>query len=80
MHPYRKPPACPAQRPPVYFEELLIYGLLVVVGAIPVAMTLAQHGAFGSEATLGILMLGAGTLGAIALWWRTFRRRASSRS
>jgi hypothetical protein len=64
----------------VYFEELLIYGLLVVVGAIPVAMTLAQHGAFGSEATLGILMLGAGTLGVIALWWRTSRRRASSQS
>ena len=46
-------------------EELIIYALLVVIGAIPVAIALLQRTVFGVEATLGLLMVCAGAIGAI---------------
>jgi uncharacterized membrane protein len=46
-------------------EELVLYGLLVMIGAIPVAIAVVQRTAFGVEATCGLLMVVAGALGAI---------------
>jgi hypothetical protein len=46
-------------------EELVLYGLLVVIGALPVGTTLARRAAFEVEATLGLLMVCAGVIGAV---------------
>jgi len=46
-------------------DDLLVYGLLVAIGIIPVATTLARGVSFGVEATVGLLMVCAGILGAI---------------
>ena len=46
-------------------EELIVYALLVVVGAIPVVVALARHAALQAEATIGLLMICAGALGVI---------------
>ena len=46
-------------------EELILYGVLAVIGAIPVMMAIAQHAVFGVDATLGLLMLIAG-IGGVA--------------
>jgi hypothetical protein len=75
MHPYRESPviANRSTRPPS--EELLFYGLLVVVGVIPVVIALAQHTVFGVEATLGLMMACAGIAGAIVHTRRTHRHR-----
>jgi hypothetical protein len=48
-----------------YPEELILYGLLVVIGAIPVAVAVAERTTFGVEATIGLLMVCAGVIGAI---------------
>lgn len=65
MHPYREPPM-PAGRPSKpHPEELILYGLLVGIGAIPVVIALVQRATFGTDATLGLLMVCAGVLGAI---------------
>lgn len=56
-------------------EELLIYGLLVVIGVIPAAIALVQHTVFGVEATLGLMMACAGIVGAIVHAWRAHRHR-----
>jgi uncharacterized membrane protein YqaE (UPF0057 family) len=45
-------------------EELILYGLFVLIGAIPVAIALVQRGMFGVDATLGLLMVCLGTIGA----------------
>jgi ascorbate-specific PTS system EIIC-type component UlaA len=45
------------------FEELVLYGLLVTIGLIPVAGTVASNVPFGAEATIGLLMLLAGAAG-----------------
>jgi len=47
-------------------EELIVYGLLLLIGAIPVAIAIAQHAKFGVEATLGLLMVCAGAVGTLA--------------
>jgi hypothetical protein len=46
-------------------EELILYGLFVLIGAIPVAIALVQRAMFGVDATLGLLMVCAGAIGAI---------------
>lgn len=56
-------------------EELIIYGLLVVIGVIPGLIALVQRTVFGVEATLGLLMACAGVAGAIVYTWRTRRQR-----
>jgi hypothetical protein len=77
MHPYRKTsmrtehPSTPSSEHP---EELIVYGLLVLIGAIPVGNALIEQAPFGVEATLGVLMIGAGAIGAIA-WAVQARRR-----
>lgn len=59
------PPMSPirSSKPPP--EELILHGLLVVIGAIPVVVALVQRGTFGVEATLGLLMVCAGAIGAV---------------
>ncbi len=67
MHPYRHIPAPATKaRSGWNVEELIVYGLLVLVGAIPVVTSLARHATFGAEATIGLLMLSAGAVGIIA--------------
>ena len=76
MHPYRDSPMFSqrkADRPPI--EELIIYALLMITGAIPVTSALEAGGGFGVEATIGALMIGAGVLGVIGYAWTTARKR-----
>ncbi len=47
-------------------EELILYAVLVAVGAIPVTGTLAEHAGFGAEATLGLVLLLLGLAGLLA--------------
>jgi len=75
MHPYRDRPMFAhrtSNRPPL--EELIIYALLVITGAIPV-INACESGPFGVEATIGGIMIGAGALGVIAYAWSTARTR-----
>jgi hypothetical protein len=62
VHPYRKHRPVPAERPAAS-EERVVYAALCMVGAIPVAVTLAHGGAFGVEPTLGLIMAVAGAAG-----------------
>lgn len=54
-------------------EELILYGLLVVIGAIPVVIALVQRTAFGADATLGLVMVCAGAIGALVYYARRAR-------
>jgi hypothetical protein len=76
MHPYRDPPVStdPVERPTP--EEPILYGLLITIGAIPVVLALASGGTFDVNATLGLLMICSGALGAIAYTVRMRRSRA----
>jgi hypothetical protein len=56
-------------------EELIFYGLLVVIGVIPVVIALVQRTILGVEATLGLMMACAGIAGAIVHVWRAHRHR-----
>ena len=56
-------------------EELILYGLLVLVGAIPVVIALVRRETFGVDASLGLLMVCAGAIGAIAYAWRARGQR-----
>jgi hypothetical protein len=67
VHPYREPP--PRAPEPRSDEELAIYALLVVIGAIPVSVTVLASGPFGVHATLGFLMMLLGAVGAYR-WYR----------
>ena len=67
MHPYRDIPAeTRSARSDRNGEELILYGLLVLIGMIPVMIALVRHATFGAEATIGLLMLCAGAIGIIA--------------
>lgn len=44
-------------------EEAVLYGLLVVIGLIPILIALVTEAKFGAEASIGMLMVGAGLLG-----------------
>jgi hypothetical protein len=59
-----------SNRPPL--EELIIYALLMITGAIPVVDTLEAGTGFGVEATIGALMIGAGVLGVITYAWNAY--------
>ena len=75
MHPYRELPTVAARVSKPMLEELILYGLLVVIGAIPVVMALAQGHSFAVDATVGLLMMCGGALGAIAYALRMRRSR-----
>jgi hypothetical protein len=51
-------------------EELVLYGLLIAIGALPFGLPLARHAAFGVEATLGLLMVGTGVVRIIVDMYR----------
>jgi hypothetical protein len=61
-----------SNRPPV--EELIIYALLMITGAIPVTNALEAGGHFGVEPTIGALMIGAGVIGVIMYAWSAAHR------
>ena len=65
MHPYRDLPSPPPERAERCNEELVLYGLLAAVGAIPVVIALVRHTPFGLEPTIGLLMVCAGMLGLV---------------
>jgi len=69
-HPYRDAPA--AEHPPreAHGEEAILYGTLVGIGAIPVAITAFTSGRFDTQPTIGLLMALGGAIGLAA----TFRR------
>ena len=75
MHPYRKLPVDHDARA-ASGEELILYAVLFVIGAIPVAAALVRGGAFGVEATIGLGMALAGVAGA---WSRLTADRRSPR-
>lgn len=65
MHPYREvhtPSAEARSRPP---EELVGYGLLLAIGVIPVLCAALGRGPFGSEATVGLMMVSLGAVGLV---------------
>jgi hypothetical protein len=66
MHPYREMPMRTDHPSNPRYEELIVYGLLLLVGAIPIWLAVAHREFFGVDATLGVLMSGAGTVGVIA--------------
>lgn len=51
-------------------EALIVYGLLIVVGAIPIATAVDQRGTFGVEATVGLIMIALGAVGALGCAWQ----------
>ena len=65
MHPYRDAPTPPPRRPNVDPEDLVLYGLLLVVGIIPVVITIIEGSAFGFDATLGLMMVVVGLVGMV---------------
>lgn len=52
-------------------EEAVLYGLLVLIGLIPILIALATGAKFGAEPSIGILMVGSGLWGL----WRLRERR-----
>jgi hypothetical protein len=44
-------------------EEVILYGTLCAIGAIPIALDIANGGAFGVQATIGLVMTIAGAIG-----------------
>jgi hypothetical protein len=64
-HPYRDAPG--PEQPPSDSrrEERILYGALVGIGAIPVAITALAGGTFGTQPTLGFLMALGGAIGLV---------------
>ena len=54
-------------------EELVLYGLLAVIGAIPVIIAIVERVPFSADASLGLLMVCAGLVGAIGHLWQARR-------
>ena len=76
MHPYRDRPMFSqrkSNRPPV--EELIIYALLMITGAIPVTNAIEAGGRVGVEATIGALMIAAGAVGIVVYAWTAAHQR-----
>jgi hypothetical protein len=65
MHPYRKFPMRAEPSSSWSPEEPILYALFVAIGAIPIAIALDERAAFGVEATVGLIMMCAGVLGAL---------------
>lgn len=58
-------------------EDLVLYGLLVVIGAIPVLIAVIDRAAFGFDATLGLIMLVMGVVGMLFHVMHARRSRAT---
>ena len=59
-------PVAGGATPKPLVEELVLYALFVAIGAIPVVLTVVDGSTFGVDATLGLLMMSIGALGAVA--------------
>lgn len=65
-------------------DELIIYGILVVLGGVASASELVRDGNVGTFATIALLMLAGGIAGMVRSWLhrarlpqaRIYRRRA----
>lgn len=69
-HPYREDPE--PDRRADSGEEALLYGLLVVIGLIPMLIALATGTRFGGEPSIGTMMVGGGL-------WGLWRLRGTTR-
>jgi hypothetical protein len=65
-HPYRDLPVSAATVSKPLLEEMILYVLLVAIGAIPVVLALVDGSRIGVEATIGLIMVCAGLLGVIS--------------
>jgi hypothetical protein len=73
MHPYRDAPMRPAST--IDPEGFVLYGMLMAIGAIPAVVAIVDGGAFGVDATLGLIMVVLGAAGLRPAWrLRTSRR------
>lgn len=61
-------PACMNNAPNPNREQTILYALIAAVGLIPVIIALQSGGVFGSDATLGLLMLVLAIAGLLAMW------------
>ena len=59
-----------------FIEELIVYLVLVAVGAIPVVAALVRRTGLGVEPTIGLLMIFLGILGLFYLAWSRRDRTA----
>lgn len=77
MHPYRSAPVQTVAPAEIQPEDLVLYGLMIFIGVIPVAIALITRAAFGFEATLGLIMVVVGSVGLVVhrLQVRTRRSR-----
>ncbi len=55
-------------------EEIILYTLLLVIGALPIVGVLADGATFGAEATIGLILFLLGALGLVAAAVRGHRR------
>ncbi len=65
MHPYRSAPMRTAEQRRIDPEDAVLYGLMVFIGIIPVAITAIAHDVFGFDATLGLIMVVVGLVGLV---------------
>lgn len=61
-------PVCMNDAPNPDREQAILYALIAAIGMIPVILALRSGGVFGSEATIGLLMLALATAGLLAMW------------
>jgi uncharacterized membrane protein YdjX (TVP38/TMEM64 family) len=61
-------PVCMNDAPNQDREQTILYALIAAIGMIPVIVALRSGGVFGSEATLGLLMLVLAVAGLLAMW------------
>ena len=64
-HPYREAPMTTDTQQSAASEETVLYGLLLAIGLVPVAIAWASGGGYGAEATVGGLMATGGLLGLV---------------
>jgi len=64
-HPYREAPMTTDTQHASVEEETVLYGLLLAIGLVPVAIAWAAGGGFGAEATVGGLMATGGLVGLV---------------
>jgi uncharacterized membrane protein YdjX (TVP38/TMEM64 family) len=68
-------PLCMNDAPNPNREQTILYALIAAIGLIPVIIALESGGVFGSDATLGLLMLVLAIAGLLAMWRITRKQR-----
>ena len=56
-------------------EPLIVYAVVAAIASIPVIVAVARGGRFGTEATVGVLMLAIALAGLLAMRWIAHERR-----